>query len=138
MRSGFSAQLGDIMPKCDASCDPFPTSEQREKLIDGALEFADLLPPGPDRARFLEAARSLSFLVDSALHKDDPASRQSTSLHGRPFSIARGPDNTVEISMTPAVLHEIKRRAHKENVPLGQAITTWVRRAISSEGIGLN
>jgi hypothetical protein len=39
--------------------------------------------------------------------------------------------------MTPAMLHEIKQRAQKQNVALGQAITGWVKRAISSEGIGL-
>lgn len=126
------------MPKCDASCDTFPTPEQRETLIDGALEFADLLPPGADRIRFLEAARSLSFLADGAGRKDNVPASQSVSLSGRPFSIVRGPDNTVKISMTPAVLHEIKRRAQKENVPLAQAITSWVKRAIRSEGIGLH
>ena len=126
-------------PKCDASLDTFPTDGQRKSLIEGALEFADLLPAGPDKARFLEVARSLSFLANNALHRgDDPASQQNASLGGQPFSIVRGPDNTVEISMTPAVLHEIKQRARKENVPLGQAITAWVKRAISSQGIGMN
>jgi len=137
----FSQRWGNKMnkPKCGVSRYTFPTDEQRKKLIEGALEFADLLPPGPDRARFFEVARSLSFLADSALHKDDdPASRQSTSHRDRPFSIVRGPDNTVKISMTPAVLHEIQQRAHKENVSLGQAIATLVKRAIKSDLIGLH
>ena len=106
-------------PMCGASRDALPTDEQRKKLIDGVLEFADLLPPGPDRTRFLEVARSLSFLANGVL-------------------LVRGPNNVFEINMSSAVLHEIKQRAQKENVPLGQAITTWVKRAISSEGIGLN
>ena len=94
-------------------------------------------PQVADRARFLEVARSLSFLADSALHKDDdPANQQSTSHRGRPFSIVRGPDNVVKINMSSAVLHEIKQRAEKENVPLGQAITTWVKRAINPKGSG--
>ena len=122
-------------PKCDASRDTFATPAQRRKLVDGALEFADL---GADRTRFLEVARSLSFLMDSGLHKnDDPANQQSTSLRGRPFSIVRRPNNVVETNMSSAVLHEIKQRAEKENVPLGRAITTWVKRAINPEGIGL-
>ena len=126
-------------PMCGASRNALPTDEQRKKLIDGVLEFADLLPPGPDRTRFLEVARSLSFLANGVLNKDgDPANQQSTSLRGRPFSIVRGPNNVFEINMSSAVLHEIKQRAQKENVPLGQAITTWVKRAISSEGIGLH
>ena len=51
---------------------------------------------------------------------------------GRVVEISR----VVEINMTPAVLHEIQQRAHKENVSLGQAITTL--RAIKSDLIGLH
>ena len=53
---------------------------------------------------------------------------------GRVVEISR----VVEINMTPAVLHEIQQRAHKENVSLGQAITTLVKRAIKSDLIGLH
>ena len=48
---------------------------------------------------------------------------------GRVVEISR----VVEINMTPAVLHEIQQRAHKENVSLGQAFTTLVKRAIKSD-----
>lgn len=126
-------------PERDASRHTFPTPEQRKTLIGGALEFADLLPPGPDRTQFLEVARSLSFLVDIALHKnDDSANQPTTSHHSRPFSIVRGPNNVVEINMSSAVFHNIRQQAEEENVPLGQAITAWVKGAIKSDLIGLH
>jgi|SRR6478609_4390010 hypothetical protein len=126
-------------PMYDASRDAFPTEGQRKKLIDAALEFAHLLPPGGDRARFLEVARSLSFLAHSAIHADDdPVNQQSTAHRGRSFSIARGPNNVVEINMSSALLDELKQQAQVENVPLPHALTTWVKRAINAEGIGLH
>ena len=121
--------------KCDASRDTFPTEGQRKELICAALEFAHLLPAGGDRTRFLEVARSLSFFIHT---HEEPVHQQSTAHRDRSFSIARGPNNVVEISMTSAVLHEIQRTAEKENVPLGLAITTWVKRALKAEGVGLN
>jgi hypothetical protein len=119
--------------KSNASGNSFPTKEQRKKLIECALEFARLLPPGADRTHLLEVGRTLSFFADKG---DDPANR--TSSRGQPFSIVRGRNNVVEIKMSSVLLHEIKRGAEKENVPLGQAITTWVKHAIKSDLIGLH
>ena len=119
--------------------DTFPTQEQRQRLIDGTLEFADLLPPGPDRDRLLEVAHSISFFADSALYMDvNPSDQHIPPPCGRPFSIVRGSNNVVEINMSSAVLHEIKQRAEKESVSLGQAITAWVTHAINSDGIRLH
>ena len=126
-------------PKCDASRNTFPTEGQRKKLIESALEFARLLNPGADRTRFLEIAQSLSFLANSRFHRgDDPDNQQSIAHRDRSFSIVRGSNNVVEINMSPAVLHEIKQRAKEENLPIGQAITIWVKRAINAGGVGLN
>lgn len=82
---GFlSRKTGNKMnrPKYDVSRDTFPTEGQRHTLIDAALEFAHLHPPGADRALFLEVARSLTFLADSAVHTGDTANQQSTSHRG--------------------------------------------------------
>jgi len=103
------------MSKRDASCDLFPTPERHRELIDAATKLANLLPPGDDRAQFLGVARSLHFLIDSAVHND---CQQAAPLRGRRYSITREPNNVVEISKTSAVLHEIQRTAEKENVPL--------------------
>jgi len=121
--------------KCDASRDTFPTEGQRKELICAALEFAHLLPAGGDRTRFLEVARSLSFFIHT---HEEPVHQQSTAHRDRSFSIARGPNNVVEINMSSALLDEIKQRAQEENVPLPHALTTWVKRAINAEGIGLH
>lgn len=123
----------------NASHEQLPTQEQRRKLIGGALEFAHLFPQGAERSCFLEIARSLSFFAESATCPDEkPVNEPRTSLGGQPFSIVRGPDNVVEIKMSPALLREIKQWAKGENLLLSDAIRIWVKRSVNAEGIGLS
>ena len=123
----------------NASHEQFPTQEQRRKLIGGALEFAHLFPPGAERSWFLEIARSLSFFGEGAICPDEkPVNQPRTSSGGQPSSIVRGPDNVIEIKMSPALLGEIKRWAKGEKLFLSDAIRIWVKRSVSAEGIGLS
>ena len=123
----------------NGSHERLPTQEQRRKLIGGALEFAHLFPPGAERSYFLEIARSLSFFAESAIGPDEkPVNQPRTKSGGQPFSIVRGPDNLIEIKMSPALLGEIKQRAKEEKLLLSDAIRIWVKRSVNAEGIGLS
>ena len=123
----------------NASHEQLPTQGQRRKLIGGALEFAHLFPPGAERSWFLEIARSLSFFAESAICPgENPINQPRTSRCDQPFSIVRGPDNVIEIKMSPALLGEIKRWAKGEKLFLSDAIRIWVKRSVSAEGIGLS
>jgi len=119
-----------------ASHEQLPTQEQRRKLIGGALEFGHLFPPGAERSWFLEIARSLTFFAESAICPDEKPVR--TSSGGQPFSIVRGPNNVIEIKMSPALLGEIKQWAKGESLLLSDAIRIWVKRSVNAEGIGLS
>jgi len=121
------------------SHEQLPTQEQRRKLIGGTLEFAHLCPPGAERSWFLEIARSLTFFAESAISPDEnPINQPRASRGGEPSSIVRGPDNVVEIKMSPALLGEIKQWAKGENLLLSDAIRIWVKRSVNAEGIGLS
>ena len=102
------------------SHEQLPTQKQRRKLIGGALEFGHLFPPGAERSWFLEIARSLTFFAESAICPDEKPVR--TSSGGQPFSIVRGPNNVIEIKMSPALLGEIKQWAKGESLLLSDAI----------------
>jgi len=65
---------------------------------------------------------------------------QLRSTHRKPDLPARfrGPDNVIEIKMSPALLGEIKQWAKGENLLLSDAIRIWVKRSVNAEGIGLS